>query len=67
MNCAYSPLEGFISESDNNLVCFDVRLNDGTMWSIPITLDFNQEFAAQVELGESNALRDPEGVTLASM
>ena len=56
-----------MSESDYNLVCSDMRLTDGTVWPIPITLDFDEEFAAQVELGESIALRDPEGVMLASM
>ena len=60
-------LEGFMSESDYNLVCSDMRLTDGTVWPIPITLDFDEEFAAQVELGESIALCDPEGVMLASM
>lgn len=67
INGAFSPLEGFMSESDYNLVCSDMRLTDGTVWPIPITLDFDEEFAAQVELGESIALRDPEGVMLASM
>ena len=67
MNGAFSPLEGFMSKSEYINVCSDMRLTDGTVWPIPITLDVDEEFAAQVEAGESIALRDPEGVMLASM
>ena len=44
-----------------------MRLSDGTLWPIPVTLDVPDELAAQVGPGASVALRDPEGVMLAAL
>lgn len=35
---AYSPLEGFLDSSDYNSVCRKMRLANGIVWPIPITL-----------------------------
>ena len=35
---AFSPLTGFLTEKDYNLVVKDMRLANGTVWSLPITL-----------------------------
>ncbi|KAH0543755.1 Sulfate adenylyltransferase [Glutinoglossum americanum] len=43
----FSPLEGFMGEKDYNGVVTDLRLADGNLFSIPITLDVSQ---AQVDL-----------------
>ncbi|KAI9769406.1 MAG: Sulfate adenylyltransferase [Geoglossum simile] len=43
----FSPLDGFMSEKDYNGVVTDLRLADGNLFSIPITLDVSQ---AQVDL-----------------
>ncbi len=67
MNGAFSPLQGFMSETEYNGVCSGMRLPDGTLWPIPITLDVNEEFASKVNTGESIALRDSEGVLIAIM
>src|SRR5262249_56857607 len=48
-------------------VCADMRLSDGTLWPIPVTLDVPDELATQVGPGASVALRDPEGVMLAAL
>ena len=66
-NGAYSPLEGFQSEEDYDSVCREMRLVDGTLWPMPITLDVNEAFAESVSAGMRIALRDPEGVLLATM
>jgi sulfate adenylyltransferase len=60
----FSPLNGFLARSDYQRVCEEMRLADGTLWPIPITLDISDEDAAGLETGNSLALRDPEGVVL---
>ncbi|MGH8034111.1 MAG: bifunctional sulfate adenylyltransferase/adenylylsulfate kinase, partial [Lysobacterales bacterium] len=67
MNGAFSPLEGFLKRQEYESVCRDMRLADGTLWPIPITLDVSEQFAAKVKPGDRIALRDAEGVLLASL
>ncbi len=67
MNGGFYPLKGFMNETDYNNVVENMRLADGELWPIPITLDVNQEFAESLEPGKDIALRDPEGVILAIM
>src|SRR4029079_11641846 len=38
---------------------------DGTLWTMPITLDVSKEFAEKIKPGAYIALRDAEGVMLA--
>ena len=63
----FSPLRGFLGSADVASVCAEMRLSDGTLWPIPVTLDVPDELAAQVGPGASVALRDPEGVMLAAL
>ncbi|MBT8414950.1 MAG: bifunctional sulfate adenylyltransferase/adenylylsulfate kinase [Boseongicola sp.] len=65
MNGGFNPLKGFLSEDDYNSVVEDMRLADGTLWPMPITLDVSQAFADGLEVGQDIALRDQEGVILA--
>jgi sulfate adenylyltransferase len=44
-----------------------MRLADGTLWPIPVTLDVPEELATRLEAGTTLALRDPEGVMLAAL
>ncbi|MEM9910852.1 MAG: bifunctional sulfate adenylyltransferase/adenylylsulfate kinase [Pseudomonadota bacterium] len=67
MNGGFNPLKGFLSEADYNSVVDNMRLADGTLWPMPITLDVSQDFADSIELGQDIALRDQEGVILATM
>lgn len=62
---AFSPLAGFMTRADYESVCQTMRLTDGSLWPMPITLDVPQPFAAGLASGDSVALRDPEGVMLA--
>ncbi len=65
LNGAFSPLTGFMGKADYERVCKDMRLADGTLWPLPITLDVSQAFADSVKTGQKVALRDPEGVLIA--
>jgi sulfate adenylyltransferase len=65
MNGGFSPLEGFLGKADYDSVVETMRLADGRLWPMPVTLDVSEAFAAQVETGQDIALRDPEGVVLA--
>jgi len=66
-NGAFSPLTGFLGEADHRVVCEGMRLTSGVLWPIPVCLDVAEDFAAGVEAGTRIALRDPEGVLLATM
>jgi sulfate adenylyltransferase len=63
-NGGFSPLRGFMGQSDYESACAQMRLADGTLWPIPITLDIPEEKAAELGAGARLALRDPEGVML---
>src|SRR5690242_13544955 len=62
---AFSPLEGFLGRSDYNAVVQDMRLADGTLWPMPITLDVEGAFSADLSHGVEVVLRDTGGVPLA--
>jgi sulfate adenylyltransferase len=62
----FSPLRGFMTRADYEGVCHNMRLANGALWPMPITLDVTEEFARKLTPGASKvALRDPEGVMLA--
>ncbi|GAA6208337.1 bifunctional sulfate adenylyltransferase/adenylylsulfate kinase [Cognatishimia sp. WU-CL00825] len=67
MNGGFNPLKGFLSEADYNGVVENMRLADGQLWPMPINLDVSEDFAAKLEIGQDIALRDQEGVILATM
>ncbi|WP_026352362.1 bifunctional sulfate adenylyltransferase/adenylylsulfate kinase [Yoonia vestfoldensis] len=67
MNGGFNPLKGFLSEADYNSVVDNMRLADGALWPMPITLDVSPAFADKVTIGQDIALRDQEGVILATM
>ncbi len=66
-NGGFSPLRGFLTRADYDSVCERMRLTDGTLWPMPITLDVPEELAARLSRGDLLALRDPEGVMLAAL
>ncbi len=65
MNGGYSPLERFMGAADFDSVCSSMRLADGTLWPVPLTLGVGEELANSLAAGDRLALRDPEGVMLA--
>jgi sulfate adenylyltransferase len=65
LNGGFSPLTGFLKQKDYKSVIQNMRLADGTLWPMPITLDVTKQIAGQLEEGSKLALRDAEGVAIA--
>jgi sulfate adenylyltransferase len=65
LNGAFSPLEGFLDQAAYESVVSRMRLPDGVLWPIPITLDVSREFAETLQEGVPLTLRDREGVPIA--
>ena len=67
MNGGFWPLTGFLGEADYDGVVEGMRLSSGALWPIPVTLEVTEAFAAEAAPGGEIALRDQEGVILATM
>ncbi len=64
---AFSPLRGFMGREDYRSVLETMRLADGTLFPIPITLPVEEAFARSLSEGEEIVLRDPRNLPLAVM
>ena len=66
LNGGFSPLTGFMNRKDYESVCGKMRLSNGLLWPMPITLDVSEAFAKKLQPGSTRiALRDAEGVMIA--
>ena len=65
LNGAFSPLDGFLGSADYRGVVDEMRLTNGVLWPIPVTLDVTEAFAASLQAGAQVALLDPEGILVA--
>jgi sulfate adenylyltransferase len=57
----YSPLRGFMTESQCKAVVDDMHLPGGIPWTIPVVLSADREFADSLSEGEEIALTDGNG------
>lgn len=62
---AFSPLDRFMGQADYQNVLDNMRLSNGTVFPMPITLPIDDDI--QVEIGQEIALRDPQNNLLAIM
>lgn len=62
---AFSPLTGFVKKADFESICKDMRLADGTIFPIPITLAVEDDVKASLEVGGRAALHHADGTLLA--
>jgi len=65
LNGGFTPLMGFMGKKDYDSVLEDMRLEDGTLWPMPITLDVNDQFIEFISESDRITLRDYEGFSLA--
>ena len=63
----FSPLTGFMGREDYESVVETMHLSSGLVWSMPITLNINDDEANGVEEGDEVALADGEGRIVATM
>ncbi|RCJ25179.1 sulfate adenylyltransferase [Nostoc minutum NIES-26] len=57
----FSPLTGFMNQADYDRVVTEMRLANGLVWSIPITLSVAEEVASSLKEGGSIRLDNPTG------
>lgn len=54
----FSPLEGFMTAKDYERVVDEMRLDSGLVWSLPITLDIDEELSKTLKKGDAVSLVD---------
>ncbi len=62
---AFSPLTGFVGEADFKSICTKMRLANGTVWPIPITLAVDQATRDSLTVGGQAALHHHDGTLMA--
>ena len=62
---SFAPLDGYVDRVAHASVCGGLRLPDGRVAPMPISLDVDEPTARRTEVGGRLALRHPEGMTLA--
>ncbi len=64
---SFSPLKGFMSEEDYLGVLENMRLADGVLWPLPITLPVDGEVGGRIKEGQKIALLDPANDKVAAL
>ena len=65
LNGGFSPLKGFLNKKDYENVLIDMRISDGSLWPMPITLDVDSNFSKSISIGDSITLKNKEGFSIA--
>jgi sulfate adenylyltransferase len=63
----FSPLVGFVGREDYTSILDRMRLADGTVWSIPVTLAVSSDAARGIAEGATIALKSPAGTMAGTM
>lgn len=67
LNGAFAPLTTFVNREQYYSIVHTMRLPDGALWPIPITLGINKQLASQVVLGDAVILKNKQGLPLATL
>jgi sulfate adenylyltransferase len=67
VNGGFKPLKGFLKEKDYLSVCQKMRLSNGELWTIPITLPINAEQANTLKHYSQVVLKDLTGLPLGKL
>ena len=65
LNGGFAPLRSFMNRADYEAVLETMRLADGNLYPIPITLDVSPSFIAPLSAGDKITLRNEEGFAIA--
>ena len=65
MNGAFAPLNGFLKKNDYEKVLSEMRLENGSLWPLPVMLDVDKEFSKKLTVGDKLTLKDKEGFSIA--
>ena len=57
----FSPITGFMKQADYDRVVTDMRMADGTPWSVPVTLSVTEAVAEPLQIGSLIRLDDSTG------
>ena len=60
----FAPLRTFVGQKDYTGIVNDMRLADGTLWPMPITLDVSETFAESISEGTHITLQNNENRAL---
>ncbi|MFW9784791.1 MAG: sulfate adenylyltransferase, partial [Candidatus Heimdallarchaeota archaeon] len=63
----FSPLEGFMNESNYKYVLEHMYLENNVAWPFPIVLDVSDKKAKSFDVGEHILILDPVGIPIALM
>ncbi len=57
----FSPLRGFMNRADYERVLHEMRLKNGLLWTLPITISVDEDGAARLAEGQEAALLGSDG------
>ena len=63
----FSPLTGFMVRDDYEFVVENMRLANGLVWSLPVTLSASEDEVSSISVGDEVALTDSDGRIVATM
>ena len=63
----FSPIEGFMGKEDFQGILDHMKLKNGVVWPLPVTLDVSEEIASQIDLDETIILTNDKNEIVATM